>query len=166
MEEVQHELGGSICVLVNNAGGHYDKGQKCSDLSSGDFLEAMRVNLFGAIELTRLVLPQMKEHGFGRIVMVSSRSGSFKHSWLNAPAYGVSKCALNMYTLQLGTELKDSWTNILVNACCPGWVRTRMGGEDATKSPEEGAQTPLFLATLPEGGPNGKFFGEEIEIEY
>jgi NAD(P)-dependent dehydrogenase (short-subunit alcohol dehydrogenase family) len=163
VQHVQTELG-DIDVLINNAGGHFDKDQVCSELTSADFLDAMQVNLFGSIEMTRMVLPHMKKQGYGRVVMVSSRSGSFEHSWRNAPAYGVSKCALNMYVVQLAVELKDS--NVLVNACCPGWVRTRMGGEDAALSPQEGADTPVFLATLPQGGPNGKFFGEKVEIEF
>lgn len=104
----------------------------------------------------------MRAQGRGRIVNVTSRSGTFTDTWANAPAYGVSKAACNMFTLQLATELEGS--GILVNACCPGWVRTEMGGPDADKSPEEGADTPIWLAMLPDDGPTGGMFGERSPI--
>lgn len=155
VQEVQQRYG-KIDVLVNNAGGHYDLGVACSTVDAEQMSDALRINLLGVVALTHAVLPGMKERKFGRIVNVTSQGGSFTHSWRNAPAYAVSKCATNMYTSVLGTELKD--TNIKVNCCCPGWVNTRMGGEKAPRTPAEGAVTPVFLAELPDDGPNGEFF--------
>jgi NAD(P)-dependent dehydrogenase (short-subunit alcohol dehydrogenase family) len=101
----------------------------------------------------------------GRIVNVSSGAGSFEQtSGPEAPAYSVSKAALNMLTLKLRLELRGS--GVLVNAACPGWVRTRMGGTAAPLSPEQGADTPIWLATLPDDGPTGGFFRERRPISW
>jgi NAD(P)-dependent dehydrogenase (short-subunit alcohol dehydrogenase family) len=152
------ERTGRLDVVVNNAGGHYDAGVAPSAVSDADLIDAMEVNLIGAWRVCRAAIPQMRRQGHGRIVNVSSRSGTFESTWADAPAYGVSKAALNMMTFQMANELQGS--GILVNACCPGWVRTDMGGLDADKSPEEGADTPIWLATLPDDGPSGAMFGE------
>jgi NAD(P)-dependent dehydrogenase (short-subunit alcohol dehydrogenase family) len=155
---------GPIDVLVNNAGGHYDSGQAPSSVSDHDAIAALEVNLLGAWRLAREVLPHQRAQRWGRIVNVSSRSGSFTETWSDAPAYGVSKAALNMFTLQFARELRGS--GVLVNACCPGWVRTRMGGDDAERSPAEGADTAVWLATLPDDGPTGGFFGDRRPIPW
>ena len=78
----------------------------------------------------------------------------------SSAAYRISKTALNMLTRLLSRELKDA-PNILVNAAAPGWVRTELGGDDAPLSPEQGARTPVWLATLPDDGPSGGFFREQ-----
>jgi NAD(P)-dependent dehydrogenase (short-subunit alcohol dehydrogenase family) len=165
---VREAFGGPIAFLVNNAGAHYDNGARCAALTVADFEDAFAVNTLGTVRMTAAVLPEMKKIGFGRIVNVTSRSGSFAGTWKNAPAYGVSKCAVNMYTMQLAADLKKDGDGVLVNACCPGWVRTRMGGENATKSPAEGAQTPVFLCMLADDAksPSGCFFGEEKEVDW
>lgn len=155
---------GRIDVLVNNAGGHFDDGIAPSAVTDADALDALDVNLLGPWRCIRAVLPGMRARRDGRIVNVSSRSGSFVHTWSNAPAYGVSKAAVNMLTVQLAKELLGS--GVLVNACCPGWVRTRMGGADAERSVEQGADTPVWLATLPADGPTGGFFGEREPLEW
>lgn len=149
-------------VLVNNAGGHYDDGAVASQITDDDLRDAFEVNTLGPLRLIRAALPIMRRHGWGRIVNVSSRSGTFTATWATAPAYGVSKAALNMLTVQLARELEG--TGILVNACCPGWVRTRMGGAGAERSVEEGADTPVWLATLPDDGPTGGLFGDRQPI--
>lgn len=155
---------GRLDVLVNNAGGHYDAFVAPSAVTAADIADSIAINLTGAWQLTNAVLPHMRAQGRGRIVNVSSRSGTFAATWSNAPAYGVAKAALNMYTLQLANELQGS--GILVNACCPGWVRTEMGGPDADKSLEEGADTPIWLALLPDDGPSGQIFGERQPIAW
>lgn len=149
---------GRIDIVVNNAGGHYDDGVRPSGASDADVLDAIDINLLGPWRVCRAVIPHMRAAGWGRIVNVSSRSGTFTGSWRNAPAYGVSKAALNMFTFQLANELEGS--GVLVNACCPGWVRTDMGGPNADKSIEEGADTPIWLALLPDNGPSGGFFSD------
>ena len=155
---------GHVEVLVNNAGGHYDSGTAPSEVDDADALDALDINLLGPWRLARAVIPAMRAAGWGRIVNVSSRSGSFASTWADAPAYGVSKAALNMLTLQLSQELAG--TGILVNTCCPGWVRTEMGGAGADKSVEEGADTPVWLATLPDDGPTGGFWGERQQLAW
>lgn len=152
------ERTGRLDVVVNNAGGHFDDGQILSAVTDDDLRDAFEVNTIGPLRVVRAALPPMRSAGWGRIVNVSSRSGSFAATWATAPAYGVSKAALNMLTLQLAKELEGS--GILVNACCPGWVRTRMGGDEAERSVEQGADTPAWLATLPDDGPTGGFFAD------
>ncbi|MCX6521654.1 MAG: SDR family NAD(P)-dependent oxidoreductase [Actinobacteria bacterium] len=158
------ERTGRIDIVVNNAGGHYDSGVVPSGVSDADVIDAIEINLVGPWRVCRAAIPHMQRQGRGRIVNVSSRSGTFASTWADAPAYGVSKAALNMMTFQLAKELEGS--GILVNACCPGWVRTDMGGLDADKSPEEGADTPIWLATLPDDGPTGGMFGERARIDW
>lgn len=75
-----------------------------------------------------------------------------------APSYRMSKVGLNAMTTLLAKELKN--TNILVNNYSPGWMKTDMGGEDAPYTTEEGAETAVYLATLPDGGSQGRFFAE------
>lgn len=106
---------GRVDVLVNNAGGHYDSGTVASEVSDADALDALEVNLLGPWRMIAAVVPAMRANGWGRIVNVSSRSGTFSATWSDAPAYGVSKAALNMLTLQLASELRG--TGVLVNAC-------------------------------------------------
>jgi NAD(P)-dependent dehydrogenase (short-subunit alcohol dehydrogenase family) len=118
---------------------------------SGSDLErashALDVNVLGAWRTSQAFIPSMRAVRSGRIVNVSSGAGSFEEtSGPEAPAYSVSKAALNMLTLKLALELRGS--GVLVNAACPGWVRTRMGGPAAPLSPEQGADTPIWLATF------------------
>lgn len=158
------QVAGHIDVVVNNAGGHYDEGRRPSEMTDDDLRDAFEVNTIGPWRLVRATLPHLLAQRWGRIVNVSSRSGTFSATWANAPAYGVSKAALNMLTLQLAKELHG--TGVIVNACCPGWVRTRMGGDDAERSVEEGADTPIWLATLPGPGPTGLLFADRAVIEW
>jgi NAD(P)-dependent dehydrogenase (short-subunit alcohol dehydrogenase family) len=155
---------GRIDIVVNNAGGHYDEGVKARTLTDADLLDAFEVNTIGPMRLIRAALPHLLEQRWGRIVNVSSRSGTFSATWADAPAYGVSKAALNMLTVQLAKDLEG--TGVLVNACCPGWVRTRMGGPHAERSIEQGADTPIWLATLPDDGPSGRLFGDRQAIDW
>lgn len=153
---------GELHVLVNNAGGHFDEGVRPTDLADGDLVDAFEINTIGPLRVIRAALPHLLVADSPRIVNVSSRSGTFSSTWANAPAYGVSKAALNMLTFQLAKQLEGS--GVLVNACCPGWVRTRMGGPDAELSVDEGADTPVWLATLPDDGPSGGMFCERQPI--
>ena len=153
-----------IDVLVNNAGAVYDVGESPSSISMADAALAFDTNVLGAWRLAKGVLPAMRARGFGRIVNVSSRAGSFQLTEASAPAYSVSKAALNMLTVLLAAEVRG--LDVLVNACCPGWVRTEMGGSHADKSTSEGADTPVWLATLPSGGPSGGFFAERMPIAW
>ena len=153
---------GALHIVVNNAGGHYDDGVPAREVSAHDLRDAFEINTIGPLELIRTALPHLLATGHGRIVNVTSRSGTFAATWATAPAYGVSKAALNMLTVQLAKDLAGS--GVLVNACCPGWVRTRMGGADAERSIEEGADTPVWLALLPDDGPTGAMWGDRQPI--
>lgn len=151
---------GAIDVLVNNAGVLFNNPMLAN---RDDYHACMRVMVDGPYELIRAVVPGMRERNYGRIVNVSSDWGSFSQG-LNGPgAYGVAKAALNALTLALSREVPDS---IKINAMCPGWVRTRMGGENAERTPQEGADTAIWLAELPEDGPSGGLFRDRQALTW
>lgn len=152
---------GRLDVLVNNAGVALDQWMSTQQLDVDVLRQTMEVNLYAPLRLSQLVLPHMRERGYGRIVNMSTELASISESDQGTTAaYRCSKTALNMLTKLLSLELKDD-PNILVNAAAPGWVKTQLGGKDAPRTPVEGAQTPVWLATLPEGGPSGGFFRDE-----
>ena len=155
---------GRLDVLVNNAGWNYDYGEKPSTVDIQKVIDTLNTNLMGPWRLCQAFIPLMKKQGFGRIVNVSSGSGSIDKMSSETPAYGLSKTALNVLTIKLADELKGS--GILVNSVCPGWVRTEMGGMNAPRSVEEGADGIVWLATLPEGGPSGGFFRDRQPIPW
>lgn len=145
--------GVEVDVLVNNAGVLAE-----GDLLSGNSApmdEAIVVNFLGPYRTARAFMPGMTSRGWGRVVNVSSGWGSFASGLEGPAAYAISKAALNALTVRLARE---AGPGVLVNCMCPGWVRTRMGGATATRSVAQGADTALFLATLPDDGPNGGFF--------
>ena len=149
---------GRIDILVNNAGVALDKWVPTAELDLQALRATMETNLYAPLRLCQLVLPGMRERGYGRIVNLSSELGSLSESAMgSSAAYRSSKTALNMLTRLLALELKDAG-DVLINAAAPGWVKTELGGDDAPRSPAEGADTPVWLATLPAGGPNGGFF--------
>jgi NAD(P)-dependent dehydrogenase (short-subunit alcohol dehydrogenase family) len=155
---------GHIDILINNAGVLIDSGVPLSDLDEGVLRATFETNVFGAFVVTRALLPLIRKSSFGRIVNMSSSLGSLASIGdpnspfyqVVCPAYQMSKAALNALTVVFAKELKD--TNIKVNSACPGWVRTDLGTERAPLSVEEGADTPVWLATLPDDGPTGGFF--------
>ncbi len=158
---------GRIDVLVNNAGLLIDTGQTASQIVIGDVQKTLDVNLIGAWRVSQAVLPFMRRQRYGRIVNVSSSMGTLTDvagSGGGWPAYRLSKAALNTLTMLLASELRGE--NVLVNAVSPGWVRTRMGGDGAPRSVEEGADTPVWLATLPDGGPSGQLFLDRKRIDW
>jgi NAD(P)-dependent dehydrogenase (short-subunit alcohol dehydrogenase family) len=106
----------------------------------------------------------MRRHNYGRIVNVSSGIGELSELGSSWPAYRLSKIMLNLQTRIIAGELEGS--NILVNAMCPGWVRTDMGSPRATKSVEEGADTAVWLSLLPDDGPQGGYFRDRQLIEW
>ena len=155
---------GRLDVLVNNAGVSMDGGQRGVDADLGVVRESLEMNLFGAWRLCEAFVPLMRRNGYGRIVNVSSGMGALNDMGGGSPAYRVSKTALNALTRILASELRGS--GILVNSVCPGWVRTDMGGGNASRSVEEGADTPVWAATFSNNGPTGGFFRDRREIPW
>ncbi|GAA4929207.1 SDR family oxidoreductase [Actinoplanes utahensis] len=151
-------------VLVNNAAIAVDGAQ---DAMTADFdvvRRTMEVNLYGAWRLVQALSPAMRAGGYGRIVNVSSGVGRFGSLGTGIPAYRLSKTALNALTVIFADELR--YAGILVNSCCPGRVRTEMGGGQYGVSPADAADTPVWLATLPSDGPTGGFFRDRKPLEW
>jgi NAD(P)-dependent dehydrogenase (short-subunit alcohol dehydrogenase family) len=169
IEKLVRDVGsdfGRLDVLVNNAGILIDKQDIPSKTDMAVVRATLETNLLGPWSLCNACVPLMKENHYGRIVNVSSGAGSFADMAESnyAPAYSLSKAGLNALTVMLASELRG--TNILVNSVCPGWVRTDMGGRGAPRSVKEGADTAVWLATLPDNGPTGCFFRDRRKIEW
>lgn len=151
---VEQEFG-HLDVLVNNAGVLYDTWQKPSHADLFVVEEAIATNTLGPWRMCQAFLPLLRKSQRGRIVNVSSEAGSLASMGAGTPAYSTSKAALNAFTRQLAAELRG--TGILVNAVCPGWVATDMGGAGG-RPVKDGAVGVVWAATLPDGGPTGGFF--------
>jgi NAD(P)-dependent dehydrogenase (short-subunit alcohol dehydrogenase family) len=153
--------GRTVDILVNNAGVLHE--EPLLELTDVQIADSIAVHLTSPIRLIRSLVPKMVAGGYGRIVNVSSGWGSFAEGMGGPGDYGITKAALNALTVRLGKELPAA---VKINAMCPGWVRTRMGGQSASRSPEEGADTAVWLATLPEDGPTGGFFRDRKPIAW
>jgi NAD(P)-dependent dehydrogenase (short-subunit alcohol dehydrogenase family) len=146
---------GRLDVLVNNAAIHYDTWQQATTADLQIVREALEVNLLGAWQTSLTLLPLLRASGHGRIVNVSSEAGSLASMDGGTPAYNVSKVALNALTRMLASDLRRD--RILVNAVCPGWVATDMGGPGG-RPVAEGAASVLWAVDLPDDGPTGGFY--------
>ena len=146
---------GRLDVLVNNAAIHYDTWQQASTADLRVVREALEVNVLGAWRTSLTLLPLLRASGQGRIVNVSSEAGSLASMDGGTPAYTVSKAALNALTRMLASELRRD--RIIVNAVCPGWVATDMGGPGG-RPVTEGAASVLWAVDLPNDGPTGGFY--------
>ncbi len=155
---------GRLDILINNAGINYDTWQQAHDADLENVMETLQTNLMGPWKVSQAFIPLMRKHKYGRIVNVSSGAGALKGMRGGTPGYGISKAALNALTIKLADELKG--TGILVNAVCPGWVRTDMGGSTASRSVEKGAETIIWAALLPDSGTSGKFLRDKQEISF
>jgi NAD(P)-dependent dehydrogenase (short-subunit alcohol dehydrogenase family) len=155
---------GRLDVLVNNAGVIGEVATNVFQAPLDDAHRTMETNLFGAWRLAQAVLPLLRRSGHGRIVNVSSGAGQLSDMNGGYPGYRISKTALNALTRILSNE--EGANGILVNSMCPGWVRTEMGGSAAPRSVSEGADTAVWLATLPDDGPAGGFFRNREPIPW
>ena len=163
---------GRLDILVNNAGIMIDTETNVLELDLTLFQNTLETNALGPLLLSRACVPHMRANHYGRIVNISSTLGSLTdivspdsdYAVVLSPAYRLSKSLLNGLTALMAKELRG--TNILVNSACPGWIRTRMGGETAPLMPAQGAETPVWLATLPDDGPSGGFFREKRSIPW
>ncbi|KAL7580470.1 hypothetical protein ACA910_004484 [Epithemia clementina (nom. ined.)] len=150
--------GGQLDVLINNAGINYDSWQHASTADLQNVRDTMETNLYGAWQCSMTMLPLMEKSVLPRIVMVSSGAGSLQDmSTGTTPAYSVSKAALNALTLKLSHDLAAKKRNFKVNAVCPGWISTDMGGPGGGPLKRGGASV-VWAATLDEHGPTGGFF--------
>lgn len=147
---------GTVDVLVNNAAVLLDQYGRVIHTPLDIYRTTIETNVYGPLRLCQAFLPSMLERNYGRVVNVSSGAGQIKEMVDDMTAYRLSKIALNGLTQMLADSVKG--TNVLINAACPGWVRTEMGSPNAPRSAEEGAQGVVWLATLPDGGPQGGFF--------
>lgn len=163
---------GHLDALVNNAGVGFDNGVPPSEVGLDLVRRTFDVNVFGLIGLTQAVLPLLRKSPAGRIVNVSSILGSLTmNSNFEAPlgnwrsiGYNGSKAAVNMFTATLAFELRD--TAIKVNSAHPGWVKTDLGGSEAPLEVKEGAETSVWLATLPADGPNAGLFHKKERLPW
>jgi NAD(P)-dependent dehydrogenase (short-subunit alcohol dehydrogenase family) len=133
------------------------------DISLDNAKHIMETNFYGAWRMIQVFVPLLQKSQDARIINISSRMGQLESLTGSYPAYSLSKFSLNALTIMLSNEL--SKTGIKVNAMCPGWVRTGMGGPDAPLSVHEGADTAVWLATEKEI-PSGKFFQNRKVIEW
>lgn len=162
---------GRCDILVNNAGIFPDSSSASEsqwpsvlDSSVETVREAMETNVYGPMQLCQAFIPIMKQNNYGRIVNLSSGMGQLTYMGGHCPGYRISKTSLNALTRILSEETLDY--NILVNSMCPGWVKTDMGGPGATRELPEGADTAVWLSTLPKDGPRGKFFRDRKVFEW
>ena len=151
-------------ILVNNAAVLLDQFGRTLQIPLDIYRTTMETNVYGHLLLCQAFLPMMLKRNYGRIVNVSSGAGQVENMVNDMPAYRLSKLALNGLTLMLADSVKG--TNVLINAGCPGWVRTEMGSPDAPRSIEQGAEGIVWLATLPDGGPHGGFFRDRQWIPW
>ena len=148
---------GRCDILVNNAGILADpRGSRFLDSKVETYRETLDTNLFGPLMLAQALVPLMRKNRYGRIVNVSSGMGQLSDMGNGSPAYRISKTALNALTAH--TRRGTQGERILVNSMCPGWVQDRHGRPGAPRTVEQGADTAVWLATLPDGGPTGGFF--------
>jgi len=150
-------------VLINNAAILHDQDHASVQVSLKDIRETMETNLYGPMMVTRAVIPFLKKSDDPRVINLSSTMGQLSTMGAGYGAYRISKTALNALTVIQSKELARD--GIKVNSMCPGWVKTKMGGPNAIRSLEEGAETAVWLATS--GNiPTGKFFKDKKEIPW
>ncbi|MFJ4798352.1 SDR family oxidoreductase [Kitasatospora purpeofusca] len=154
---------GRLDVLVNNAAVNYDTARRATDVDLDEVARTLETNLFGAWRTAQAFLPLLRRSAHPRLVNVSSESGSLTRMTGGTPAYGVSKAALNALTRKLADELRGD--RILVNAVCPGWIATDMGGPGGAPV-DRGAAGVLWAATLPDSGPTGGFFRDGKPLDW
>ena len=155
---------GRLDILVNNAGIMVEDNDDEPEEELRIVRETMQTNVYGPLLLSRLAVPIMKSRRYGRIVNLSSGMGSLTEMGPGHIAYRMSKAGINVVTRVLAAEVEGM--GILVNSADPGWVKTDMGGRGASRTVYKGAETPVWLATVPEGGPTGGFFRDRKAIPW
>lgn len=158
-QEISH-----LDVLVNNAGIYPDEGVNILTIPRDLLALTMNTNTFSPIRITQAFLALLEKAPTARIINVSSGYGELNGLSADVPSYCLSKLALNGATIMLAEALRPK--GIAIYAMCPGWVRTDMGGPSASRSPEQGADTAIWLATEASSNMSGKFFRDRQEISY
>lgn len=143
-----------VDVLVNNAAVDYDTDARALTVDLDRVQRALETNLFGAWRMAEAFAPALSAGGHGRLVNVSSAAGTISDMRGGTPGYRTSKLALNGLTRMLADELRPH--GVLVNAVCPGWTATDMGG--GGRPVPDGARSVTWACLLPDGGPTGGFF--------
>lgn len=155
---------GRLDILVNNAGVFPDNVHNFLGVDLALMRQTVEVNSYAPLRLTQVFVPLMRRNNWGRIVNMSSGIGELGGLSSSYPTYRTSKILLNLFTQLTAAELNG--TGIKVNAMNPGWVRTDMGGRSAPRSVEQGADTAVWLATLPDDGPHGEYFHDRQPIAW
>ncbi|MEO0788046.1 MAG: SDR family oxidoreductase [Bacteroidota bacterium] len=154
---------GRLDYLINNAGINYDTWHNVQNADLDEVRQTIETNTMGPWQMINTFLPLLRNSEAASIVNVSIGAGDLNRQNGTTPGYSLSKLALNGLTLQFSHALAAD--GIIVNSVCPGWVRTNMGGMQADRSPEEGAETIIWAATMEERV-SGKFFRDKVEIEW
>lgn len=163
MNWIRRDLG-RLDILVNNAGIMVEEEDADAEQEIQIIRDTMQTNVYGPLLLSRLAIPIMKSRRYGRIVNLSSSMGSLAEMGAGYIAYRMSKAGINVVTRVLAAETQGM--GILVNSVDPGWVQTAMGGRGANRTMYKGAETPVWLATVPAGGPTGGFFRDRKTIPW
>jgi NAD(P)-dependent dehydrogenase (short-subunit alcohol dehydrogenase family) len=163
MNWIRRDLG-RLDILVNNAGIMVEEGDADPEREIQTIRDTMQTNVYGPLLLSRLAIPIMKSRRYGRIVNLSSGMGSLAEMGPGYIAYRMSKAGINVVTRVLAAETQG--LGILINSVDPGWVQTSMGGAGASRTVQKGAETAVWLATLPDSGPTGGFFRDRKSIAW
>ena len=163
MNWVRKDLG-RLDILVNNAGIMVEDDDADPVEEIEIVRDTMQTNVYGPLLLSRLAIPIMKSRRYGRIVNLSSGMGSLSEMGAGYFAYRVSKAGINVVTRVLAAESEGM--GILVNSVDPGWVQTAMGGRGASRTVQQGAESVVWLATLPDSGPTGGFFRDRKAVPW
>ena len=167
LDEGRSELEGQLKRWIKRSPQKVEPGEGPSvlDVNTDIFRATLEVNTLGALSMCQAFVPMMAKAGYGRVVNVSSSRGQLKNMGDDgAPAYQMSKAALNTVTMMVADAVRGK--NILVNSVCPGWTRTDLGGPNAPRSVAKAAETIIWLATLPDNGPTGGFFRDKKRIDW
>ncbi len=164
MSQADSASEGEYKILINNAGIYSDRDVNILTISRELLASTLNTNTFGAIRMVQVLLPLLEQSQDARVINISSDYGEINGLSADVPSYCLSKLALNGATIMLAEALSSK--GIVVNAVCPGWVRTDMGGESAPRSPEQGADTAIWLATEASRNETGKFWRNRTEIAY
>ncbi len=162
--ESLHKQINQLDVLINNAGIYPDEGVNILTISRELLVTTLNTNTFGAIRMVQAFLPLLQKSQDARVVNVSSGFGEINGLSADYPSYCLSKLALNGATIMLSQALRSD--KIAVNAICPGWVKTDMGGDSAPRTPLQGADTAIWLATDAPHDETGKYWRDRKVISY